>query len=544
MTSHRRYRELKSDLNQRLKQNYRLAKALPGFLSDPVSPATAETGLRRMLLDREARFLELARDRIYASPTNPYFRLLRAAGCEFSDLEASVRRAGLEATLTELARQGVYLTVEEFKGKVEVRRGREAFRVAAEDFAPPEAPPGFVTRSSGTNNAPVSSIISLERIAVQALEVSVFFSAHGLLDKAHGLYDPILPAGSGLRNLLINAKLGIATERWFARKVPKKNKTGAWYHYLTTQGIVTLAKHYGPGFPRPEFIGITDIGQIVDWIAERRKRGIGCGVKTAASNAIRIAEEAWKRGVSLQDATFVCGGEPFTDAKRDAIVRSGAAATPRYGFISGGSVGNGCGRPAHTDELHVNRHTFAVLTAPEGYPARPNAISPLLFTTLLTSDPWLLLNVENGDYGVLEERDCGCALEQVGLTLHLHHIRSYEKFTSEGMNYFYGDLFDVFEKRLPAEFGGGPGDYQLVEEEDDDGRTRLTLRVHPDIPEVNEAKIIARLREHLSSGSWEKEFQVKVWHAADTFRVRREPPHASARGKILPLHHSRFRTPE
>jgi hypothetical protein len=540
----RRYRELQSELSERLKQNYRLTKALPEFFRHRISPALAEERIRGMLQDREVRFLELARTRIYACPTSPYRKLLKAAGCEFSDLETEVHDGGLEAALAKLARQGVYLTVEEFKGKTEVRRGRETFRVSAADFAPPEAPPGFLTRSSGTNNAPVSSVISLDRIAVQALEVSIFFSAHGLLNKAHAVYDAILPAGSGLRNLLINAKLGIATERWFARQVPRKNKTGAWYHYCATQWIVALARLYGPGFPRPQFMEIADIGEIVRWIAKKRSHGAGCSIKTAASNAARIAEAAWKMGASLEGATFVCGGEPFTDAKRDAILRTGAAATPRYGFVTGGSVGNGCGEPAYTDDIHVNRHTFAVLAAPEGHPLRAESISPLLFTTLLPSDPWLLLNVENGDYGILEERDCGCPLQRAGLVLHLHHIRSYEKFTSEGMNYFYGDLYDIFEKRLPAEFGGGSGDYQLAEEEDDGGRTHLTLRVHPDVADLNEAQIIERLREYLASGSWEKEFQVKVWHAAGAFRVRREAPHVSARGKILPLHLARLRQPE
>jgi hypothetical protein len=539
MASKRSYHDLKSELRERLRQNYRLAKALPGFLRDVITPAEAQESIRRLLGDREKRFLELARTRIYACPTSPYLKLLRIAGCEFSDLEALLRRHGLEASLAALARQGVYLTVEEFKGKIEVRRGGEAFRVSADDFAPPEPTAGFMTRSSGTNNAPVSTIIALDRIAVQALEVSVFFSAHELLDKAYALYDAILPSGSGLRNLLINAKLGLASERWFARKVPTKNKTGALYHYLTTHLIVALARRHGPGFPHPEFIDTENTGPIIRWVAEKRSEGRGCTVKTAASNAARIAEAAWKVGASLKGVTFICGGEPFTEAKRDAILRAGATATPRYGFVTGGSVGNGCAHPAHTDEIHVNRHTFALIAAPEGYASRAASVRPFLFTTLLPSDPWLLFNVENGDYGILDERDCGCDLERVGLTLHLHHIRSYEKFTSEGMNYFYGDLFDIFEKHLPSEFGGGPGDYQLVEEEDEDGRTRLTLRVHPKIANLDEAKIIARLREHLSSGSWEKEFQVRVWQHAGTFRVRREAPHTSGRGKILPLQVSR-----
>jgi hypothetical protein len=536
--------QLKADVSERINQNYRLARALPAFLRDPITPAQAEERIRGLLDDRERRFLELARTRIYACPTSPYFKLLRSAGCQLADLDGQVRRHGLEATLGALAREGVYLTAEEFKGKVDVRRGTEIFRVESTDFVPPEPTAGFVTRSSGTNNAPIFTVISLDRIAVQALEVAVSFSAHGLLKNAHATYDAILPSGSALRNLLINAKLGIASERWFARKVPTKNKLGAAYQYLTTHFIVALARWYGPGFPRPEFVAITETDRIIRWIADKRAQDTRCAIKTSGSNATRIAETAWKAGASLKGATFICGGEPFTDAKRDTIQKAGARAIPRYGFVTGGSVGNGCAQPAHTDEVHVNRHTFALITAPEGHPLRAASIRPLLFTTLLPTDPWLLLNVENGDYGVLEERDCGCALQRVGLTLHLHDIRSYEKFTSEGMNYFYGDLFDIFEKRLPTEFGGGPGDYQLVEEEDEDGRTRLTLRVHPHVPELNEAKVIVRLREHLSSGSWEKEFQVKMWHAADTFRIRREAPHASARGKILPLHLSRSRKPE
>ena len=35
------------------------------------------------------------------------------------------------------------------------------------------------------------------------------------------------------------------------------------------------------------------------------------------------------------------------------------------------------------------------------------------------------------------------------------------------MNYSGGDLVDLRETQIPLEFGGGPGDYQLVEEEDE-----------------------------------------------------------------------------
>jgi hypothetical protein len=60
MASHRRYRYLQAELSERLKQNYRLAKALPEFLRAAITPAAAEQGVRRMLQDRELRFLDLA----------------------------------------------------------------------------------------------------------------------------------------------------------------------------------------------------------------------------------------------------------------------------------------------------------------------------------------------------------------------------------------------------------------------------------------------------------------------------------------------------
>ncbi|HEY2989461.1 MAG TPA: hypothetical protein VGL11_17145 [Candidatus Binatia bacterium] len=397
-----------------------------------------------------------------------------------------------------------------------------------------------MTQTSGSTGAPVRSIVPLARIAIQALEVAIFFSAHGLFGRSHAIYDAILPAGGGMRNLLINAKLGIDTECWFARTLPRKNYLGRGYQYLSTYSIVMMGKRYGPGFPRPEFIDIKNIGRIARWISDHRARSKTCCIRTSASSATRVAQAALETGVSLEGATFIVVAEPFTEAKRDQIHRSGAAAAPQYGFSDGGSVGMGCGNPLVPDDVHVNRHTFAVIPHPRPLNRDGAPIRPLLYTTLLPMDPRQLLNVENGDYGILEERDCGCALGKVGLTQHLHRIRSYEKFTSEGMNYFYGDLYDLFEKILPLEFGGGPGDYQLVEEEDENGQTQLTLRVHPDVSNLDEAALIRRLQQELAKGLWGREFQTKIWQDAGTFRIRREAPHSGARGKILPLHMARL----
>ena len=104
------------------------------------------------------------------------------------------------------------------------------------------------------------------------------------------------------------------------------------------------------------------------------------------------------------------------------------------------------------------------------------------------------------------------------------------------MNYFSTDIVELLENTIPSEFGGASGDYRLIEEEDNSGQTRLTLLVYPNVAEINQEKLLLRLRQNLAQGSRNNRFMSKTWQNAGTFRIRREAPHASARGKILPLH--------
>ncbi len=515
---------------------FALIASLRRFLRDRITVEQAREKIKSALERREETFLELARTHIYERPNGPYLRLLELAGCDFSDLRADVRKHGIEKTLERLAENGVYLTADEFKGKKPVVRGRESFRVTPEDFASLHLSAGFVTQSSGTKNGPVRSRLVLDWLAMKAWATCLFFSAHDLFSHSHAMYDAILPGSGGINNLLIYAKLGISTDRWFARKIPVNTRLEAEYHYLMTRLIVLMGKRFGPGFPKPEFTDISQVYRIVNWASEKRREGKPCSVTTTASNAVRIARSAREMGESLAGVKFNVSGEPLTDAKRHVLEAVGATVTSRFSYGGSMNIGHGCGNPAHTGEIHANQHMLALIHHPRPLADDGAPIHPLLCTTLHASASRLLLNVDNGDYATLERRHCGCALEKAGLTLHVHHIRSYEKFTSEGMNYFYGDLFEFLEKKIPSEFGGDPGDYQLVEEEDENGQTRLTLVVHPAVEELDEERLLARLRSAFSDGSRGKRFTTGVWVNAGTLRVKREIPYASARGKILPLH--------
>ena len=533
------YRQSGSDLKAGVKGTFNLARALPQFFRERITVQQAEEEIKRMLASREERFLELARSRIYHNPGSPYLKLLKIAGCEFADLQAHVSTHGLEATLERLAGEGVYLTADEFKGKKKVERGGKSFRVLTSDFEVQPSSPGFVSQSSGTNNQPLRYTYSLDLIRVLTFGQAVFLSAHDLFSYSHALYDAILPGIAAVSHLLYYARSGIIAERWFARTVPESRWPAASYHYINTYLVVLMGKLHDPVFPRPEFIGFQGIDRIVRWILQRRREGRLCCILTASSNAVRIARTAMDMGASLRGTKFIVVGEPFTAAKREVTERVEAAAIPRYAFQEGGTVGYGCANPVGIDDVHAATHMLGIIAHPKPIFGAGARIRPLLFTSLHSLFPRVFLNMANGDYANLEKRSCGCRLEKAGLTLHLHHIRSYEKFTSEGMSYFYGDLYEFFEKALPSEFGGGLGDYQLVEEEDDNGQTRLTLVVHPEVGAVDETKILLRLQERLSQGSSANRFQAKIWQDAGTLRVKRGVPHASARGKILPLHISR-----
>jgi hypothetical protein len=525
--------ELKSDLKKAANM-LAFSAALPGFLRERVTVELAKSEIKKALDKREARFLELIRTQVYNRSGSPYLKLLANAGCAFTDLETHVNRHGVEKTLERLASEGVYFTSDEYKGKKQVVRGGLCFKVCPHDFELPESSPGFVKESSGTRNAPLRSNSPLEWLALRTWATGIFFAAHNLFSYAHAVYDGI-PPGTALNHLLVNAKLGKSTERWFARSIPARNSVEQAYFLLVTYLAVLMGKTSGPGLPKPEFLDIKDIHRIIRWISEKQQDEQPCYIICVASSAARIARVAWEMGVSLEGTVFGVAGDPLTEQKEILIKKVKAATISRYSYGGGVSTGYGCAQRIFRDEVHVNQHLLAVISHPTRLASYTPAIHPILLTTLHPAAPRFLLNVENGDYVRLEERDCGCALQQAGLTLHLHHIQSYEKFTSEGMNYFYAGIYELLEHVFPSDFGGGPGDYQLVEEEDANAQTRLTLVVHPEVGPLDESRVLSRLRIAFSNGSRNNRFMSGVWEHAGTFRVRRGIPYASSRGKILPL---------
>src|SRR3954462_10428035 len=101
----------------------RLLRDMPAFLRRPLTVEAARSELRARRESGSADFLAMVALGIFAQPANPYRRLLEHIGCQQGDLERLVTAEGLVGALQTLFRQGVYLSVDEFKGRLPVVRG-------------------------------------------------------------------------------------------------------------------------------------------------------------------------------------------------------------------------------------------------------------------------------------------------------------------------------------------------------------------------------------------------------------------------------------
>jgi len=195
-----------------------------------------------------------------------------------------------------------------------------------------------------------------------------------------------------------------------------------------------------------------------------------------------------------------------------------------------------CLAPGASDEVHLF-HDLHALIQPGADGSRPG-LPPhaLLLSSIRSRAPLVLLNVSMGDQAVVEERSCGCPLEDVGWTTHLHTIRSYEKLTAGGMTFLDTDLITVLEEMLPIRFGGAPTDYQLVEEETADGQPRVRLLVDPRVGPLDSRAVAEAFLTAISQGSGVERVMGLAWRDADLLRVERRAPLTTSSGKILHLH--------
>jgi hypothetical protein len=251
---------------------------------------------------------------------------------------------------------------------------------------------------------------------------------------------------------------------------------------------------------------------------------------------VRVCGAAAAAGIDLSGARFLLSGEPTTRARLETIRRAGGHGTPRYGTMEAGPIGLGCTAPGAPDDVHLLLDLHAVIKVALDAGAHGAAGDALLISSLRPTAPLVLLNASLGDVAELTPSTCGCPLEALGWTTHLHRIRSFEKLTAGGMTFLDRDVIHALEEALPERCGGGPGDYQLAESEAGDGWPRLTLIVHPRVGPVDESTAIEAFYAAIGRGVGAERLMALHLRQSRLLRVRREAPLMTPGGKIQHLH--------
>ncbi len=510
----------------------RFIAALPGVLRERVTIDEARRTICERLDRREERFLETVERGIFRNPGNPYLFLLRRARCERRDLERLVRDRGLEPALASLRQAGVYVSFEEFKGRRPMVRDGATFPVHAHSFDNPGLRRYFPASSGGSTGPRTRVLFDIDHLRAGMAIQMVAEHAHGMDRLPRALWRSIPPSLIAINSMLRSAIAGNLVRRWFTPVW--YDETGGAPARLAVAAVRAAGRLAGLRLPTPEQVPLERAEIPARWLRDTRDREGGAVLSSNVSNLVRIADAARASGLDLRGAVLAGGGEPPTPAKVAAIRRSGARHVPGYTFAEGGRVGVACAAPIDENDLHFAADSLALTQHPREVGGV--AVDAFHFTSLSPLAPKLLLNVESDDFGLVEERRCGCALEELGLRRHLRLIRSFGKLTGEGMTLVGSDAERVLEEVLPARFGGGPLDYQLLEEEDAAGRTRLFLLVHPRLSlpggeEEVRRVFYAALAERGGAASLAR----AVWEQAGTVELRREPPRSTALGKFPPV---------
>jgi hypothetical protein len=503
--------------------------ALPGMLRHPLTAAEARATLRRRLERRDATFVSFARRAVFDVADSPYRRLFAAAGCEHGDLERLVRSDGIEATLERLARHGVFLTLDEAKGRCPVVRGSLTFTIDPRRLANPLTASHLVYRTSGSRGAGTIVSANVGYFRDRAVNVGLCLDARGGGRWRHALW--VVPGGAALGVLLHHAALGLPPVAWFSQIDPESPALDR--RYAWSAGLLRwTSRAAGIRLPRPVWAPIDRPQAVARWMRRCIDEGEVPHLITFPSSAAAVAGAAVEAGIGLAGARMSIGGEPITGARLAAVRAAGAEAVPHYGTSESGRIGDGCLAPATWDDIHVFHDLHAVVAA-DASPEGALAASSLLVTALSPTAPVVMINVSLGDEAELVRRRCGCPLDALGWTTHLQGIRSREKLTAGGMNLSDVDAIAILEEVLPARFGGDATDYQLLEQEDASGRPRLVLVVSPRVGEVSHEAVASVFLERIGAGAGVERITGLLWHDAGVISVERRLPIVGSSGKVL-----------
>jgi hypothetical protein len=508
-------------------------RALSQLLSSPFSPAACEAIIRERLARREENFLYLIKHAVYGNPQSPYRLLLRDAGISFEDIRKRVQQGGVEETLMMLRDSGVYLTFEEYKGREPIVRRGKTYLLNPEDLHVLQGSDVLDRYTGGSTGPAVRVPQSLSFQREHAIHTGLLL-AFWLPPKSRlGLWRSEPPTVN-INTLIRFSLIGYPPTAWFTPTL-EEPIWRSWQGRLLLRTTRQILRKRGILIPALQYVPLMEAHRIVDWIVEQKRSGAISLINCNVSNAVRMCEAAKQRGQDIRGTRFFMISEPLTEAKRAEIEAVGGVPLSVYSAVDAGRLAISCENPSCADDMHVCTDSVAIITRRRPRPGYEESVDAFLITTLLPANPLFLLNVEFDDFGVLEERECGCRLAQLGLVPHINRVRSFAKLTTYGTTVPLADIAWVIEKTLPQHFGGSSIHYQLLEEEDLGSQTRLTLLVSPAVGPLDERVVLQTFLSELREADERLVQPTRLWEESGALHVVRAEPLLTPRGKLMPV---------
>ena len=323
----------------------RYASGLWGYLDSTLTLEESRASIVELLALREENFLGCVRRSIFENPASPYLALFRHAGIQLGDIEALVRQDGLDRALGKLLDSGVYVGLDEFKGRQPIRRRGLEIPVQVSSFDNPIIRKHLEGRTGGSRGAPRRLAIDLDKYAVDSAADLIFMHDAGALDRPVGVWRSGLPNNSGINKWFRQVKIGRNVEEWFSAQ-PMSYRPAELKYALFTHFTHLAAATQREGFPMPAAC------------ASRRGRGRRTlaggeegggdtrlsrhrGVRPRCAFVKPLSNTVW----ILPAPVFRVGSEPLTEAKTSVDAGSRCSCAGPLSMTECGRIGMGCTRP-------------------------------------------------------------------------------------------------------------------------------------------------------------------------------------------------------
>ena len=508
------------------RQGLSTARGVRRLVRHPVARAEAEATVAEEVRTAGDRFLQVLDRLVWPFPASPTRRLLDVAGMEPEDVRRCVADHGLDGALDVLKDTGVYVSYEEYQGKVDARRGSSTLHFSPPEFFNPVVPADYMGSTGGSSGEGTAMELSFAWQRRQGVQRAIQYAMTGVAGAPTAVWLPVFPSAAGFGAVLKISAGGNRPERWFSQ-IPGRLEGVAGHKQAANRLLPALSTLTRTGLPAPEHVPGDEPEAVVRWMQDAMARAGRITITGYASSLTAAARWAMAHDIDLSGVVAYPASEPVTAGKLASMRAAGMEAYAMYALVPEGTMGMAC--PSCDDEeYHLWEHEVGVVTRrrPRGDGTEVDAFC---LTSLALIAPRVLVNVENDDYGEVRRGvPCDCALGRLGLTTRLSHIRGISKVVAAGVT-LEGHVFDeIAERLLPKALGGGPGDYQFVEVDEAEGTT-MVLRIHPDVPGIDDAAALGAVRQALATTD-NGLLASAVW---GSFRIERRPPSITPAGKLL-----------